>query len=143
MEPPCPHTLCKHLGNGKMECVRCGAIEPVMVTTIRVKAEDYESLQRLYTHCRSLMQARSGPGFMDAMEAISAEVGILPAMIPEQAHHKTSTVEVTDAALKWWRSWSPVGWDDQMHLEHPLVNVTTDADIALADVVARYIKEHK
>lgn len=75
---PCPHTLCEHIGDGKVRCQRCGAVEPMIQATIRVKAEDYAALQRLYTQCRALMQAQSATAFNDAVDAISNVVGIKP-----------------------------------------------------------------
>ena len=76
----CPHSLCAHLGEGKMRCQRCGAIVPMVVTTLRVNAEDYEQLQRVFTAVRGLMQAKSAVGFNDRLAELSQLVGIEPAL---------------------------------------------------------------
>jgi len=40
------------------------------------------------------------------------------------------------AAMAWWRSKCPVGFDQKQHLENPTINTYTEAEKRLARVIA-------
>lgn len=43
-------------------------------------------------------------------------------------------------AIYWWKSKCPIDWTVAMHLEHPLVNCTTEAEQNLAQAIADDLK---
>lgn len=47
-------------------------------------------------------------------------------------------LDIVRAAHAWWMSRRPVGWMREQHIENPTVNCTTDAEKALAEMVARW-----
>lgn len=102
----CAHTLCEHIGNGQMKCRHCGSIEPVVVATVRVKAEDYEALQKLYTDVRALMQAQTATGVQAGMKALGEAVGIPPKLLPLPDNEKELVL------IKAVMQWSGKGFTD-------------------------------
>lgn len=101
-ESICAHTACEHVGNGKLKCRLCGAIEPIVVSTIRVKQEDYETLQSLYTEVRHLMQAKTGQYFQDRLLALGALVGVPPKLMPIIENDDERVNALIDAVLTWY-----------------------------------------
>ena len=43
-------------------------------------------------------------------------------------------------AVGWWANRRPLKWDLRTHIERPLVNMTSDSEIALAKAVAALMK---
>ena len=135
LKEPCPHTLCEHLGEGKMRCQRCGAIEPMVVTTMRVKAEDYEQLQRLFRLSRSLMQAQHIEVFNSTLEQIGELVGISPNIESARKRERVGLFSVFDAAKMWLASFRPREWTIEEHSSHPHVNMPRQSEHHLADAL--------
>lgn len=48
--------------------------------------------------------------------------------------------EVISAAHHWWISKRPINWVLSQHLEAPLVNVTSESEAELAELVAKWVR---
>lgn len=51
--------------------------------------------------------------------------------------------EVSKAAVEWWKSKRPLSYDEEAHLNNPLVNTTTEAEKKLALDVSIYIRVNR
>lgn len=53
----------------------------------------------------------------------------------------SDTRAVVDAAVNWWRSKRPVGWNVWDHTANPTINTTTDRENELAVAVSVVVEE--
>lgn len=117
----CPHTLCEHLGDGKMQCKHCGSIEPMIVSTIRVREEDYRQLQALYTQVRCLMQAESVEVFDASLSVLGSKVGIEPRLKANTGKRRRQELAIIEAAMEWM-----AGDDDAVDADEKLLKVLSE-----------------
>ncbi len=67
--------------------------------------------------------------------------GLGQAQAQSQGESDEMSKHVTAAAIKWWRSHRPVGWDEAEHLKYPCVNVARGESLALE--VASFLQRTK
>jgi len=77
------------------------------------------------------------PGEKGRRMSLADEEAALDALDREPTRRWASKERIVYAAIRWWRSRSPVGWSFRQQLQDPEINLTTDAERELAREIAR------